>query len=149
MEPAKSWHQELVSKRNVHIDFDCVWHTSNEQVDFWEFPKKAYRSGIPFGANNPVNRLSKSKIEYSVNTVSLNDLLERYNAPKEIDYISIDTEGTELEIIRNFDFDKYTISVMTIEHNSNRNEMYSLLTSRGYRRVLENVSMMDDWYILG
>ena len=32
-------------------------------------------------------------------TVSLNQLLEQYNAPNKIDYISIDTEGAEFEII--------------------------------------------------
>ena len=32
LEPTKSWHHELSSKRNVHIEFDCVWHSSNEQV---------------------------------------------------------------------------------------------------------------------
>ena len=147
-EPAKSMHRELTNNRNVHLDFDCVWHTSNEQVTFWEFPKKVRRSGIPLG-NNPVYSVSKSKIEYSANTVSLNDLLERYDAPKEIDYLSIDTEGTEFEIIKDFDFKKYKIAVITIEHNGNREEIYSLLSSYGYRRVLESVSIVDDWYVLG
>ncbi|MCY3725597.1 MAG: FkbM family methyltransferase [Rhodobacteraceae bacterium] len=148
-EPSKGWHQELTSNRNAHIDFDCVWHTSNEQVKFWEFPKASYLSGIPFGTTKPVKRVSKSKIEYTVNTVSLNDLLERYDAPKEIDYLSIDAEGTEFEIIQNFDFKKYKIAVITIEPNENREEIFTLLSSYGYRRVLESVSMMDDWYVLG
>ena len=104
-EPARSTHRKLIDSRNVHIDFDCVWHTSREKVKFWEFPKKAQLSGIPLGINCPVNHVSKSSIEYEVDTISLNNLLERYDAPREIDYLSIDTEGTEFEIIRNFDFD--------------------------------------------
>ena len=35
---------------------------------------------------------------YDVKTISLNDLLEKYDAPREIDYLSIDTEGGEFEI---------------------------------------------------
>ncbi|MCY3628032.1 MAG: FkbM family methyltransferase [Gammaproteobacteria bacterium] len=147
-EPARSTHRKLIDSRNAHIDFDCVWHTSKEQVKFREFPRKAHRSGIPLGINCPVNHVSKSSIEYEVDTVSLNDLLERYYAPNEIDYISIDTEGTEFEIIRNFDFRKYRIAVITIEHNKNRDKIFKLLSSYGYKRVLESVSVVDDWYVL-
>ena len=55
--------------------------------------------------------------EEIVETISLNDLLDFYNAPKLIDYISIDTEGSELDIIQNFDFKKRTINIISIEHN--------------------------------
>ena len=91
----------------------------------------------------------KGRKEYTVKTVSLNDLLERYKAPYDIDYLSIDTEGTELEILRTFDFNKYSFSVITVEHNfsSDRDGQYDLLSKNGYRRILENVSYVDDWYL--
>ena len=37
----------------------------------------------------------------------MNDLLEKYNAPLFIDYLSLDTEGSELEILKFIDFKKY------------------------------------------
>ena len=33
---------------------------------------------------------------YTVKTLTLNDLLEKYNLPSIIDYLSIDTEGASL-----------------------------------------------------
>ena len=150
VEPDKSWQNDLIKNRNVHVDFDCVWHSSNEQVDFWEFHKRGL-SGVPNGLRVRVKkRFNNQKKVYSVNTVSLNDLLERYNAPNKIDYLSIDTEGTELEIMRNFNFDKYKFSVITIEHNytSDREKQHELLSSNGYKRVLKNISQFDDWYLL-
>ena len=53
-------------------------------------------------------RLKNSKKEI-VETITLNDLLDFYNAPKIIDYLSIDSEGSELDILKSFDFSKRKI----------------------------------------
>jgi hypothetical protein len=84
-----------------------------------------------------------------VDTISLNDLLKKYNAPNIIDYISIDTEGSELDILNNFDFNSYQFRVITCEHNysSNRDKIYNLLSNNGYKRVMSDISQFDDWYI--
>ena len=87
---------------------------------------------------------------YKVNTISLNDLLKKYNAPQEIDYLSIDTEGSEFDILSAFDFDAYKIKVITCEHNYTpmRDKIFDLLTSKGYKRIYEESSGFDDWYVL-
>lgn len=41
---------------------------------------------------------------YDVETISLFDLLDKYEAPKKIDYSSIDNVGSKMYIITNFDF---------------------------------------------
>ena len=63
-------------------------------------------------------------------------LLTKYNAPKEIDYLSIDTEGSEFEILNNFDFDRHQIKVITCEHNFTpmRSKIFDLLIRNGYAR---------------
>ena len=62
-------------------------------------------------------------------TVSLTDLLDDHSAPLEIDYLSIDCEGSELEILKNHNFDKYSFKVITCEHNftEKRKKIYDLL----------------------
>jgi len=55
-----------------------------------------------------------------VQTISLNDLLEQDGAPSRIDYISLDTEGSELEILSTFDFDRWNVANWTVEHNDYR-----------------------------
>lgn len=86
---------------------------------------------------------------YTVETLSLNDLLGFYNAPESIDYLSIDTEGSEYEILNSFNFSKYSITIITVEHNftPKRDDIFKLLVRNGYRRVFETISMFDDWYI--
>ena len=71
-------------------------------------------------------------------------------APKIIDYLSIDTEGSEYEILKNFDFKSYKLKVITCEHNynENREKIYNLLSDNGYKRKLTKISKFEDWYIL-
>ena len=69
---------------------------------------------------------------------------------KQIDYISIDTEGSEFEILKNFDFKKRNIEIFTIEHNfieEKRDKIFKIMTKNDYKRVFENLSHWDDWYV--
>eukprot|EP00977_Amphora_coffeiformis_P001331 scaffold278_cov195-Amphora_coffeaeformis.AAC.16 len=68
-------------------------------------------------------------------TVPLATILERFQAPKVIDYLSLDVEGAEWFIMGNFDFDKYQFQVLTIERPSE--ELQILLGSHGYRKIYD------------
>jgi len=60
-----------------------------------------------------LNKL-KNKIKIK-KTKNLQKILEENNAPFIIDYFSLDVEGAETEIIKNFDFSKYIFLSMTVE----------------------------------
>lgn len=53
----------------------------------------------------------------TVETITIEDIISQYNLPNHIDYISLDTEGSELAILNSFDFKKYNVKCWTIEHN--------------------------------
>ena len=76
-------------------------------------------------------------------------MLDKHGAPHKIDYLSIDTEGSEYDILKDFNFEKYDISIITCEHNftNSREDIYSLLTSNGYERKYTGASKFDDWYV--
>lgn len=80
-------------------------------------------------------------------TISLHDFLKQHNAPHEIDYLSIDTEGSELEILSAFPFSEWKIRLLTVEHNfaPQREQIRLLMMKHGYQRI---ESKWDDWYIL-
>jgi FkbM family methyltransferase len=75
-------------------------------------------------------------------------VLREHAAPRVIDYWSLDTEGSELAILRSFPFDEYTVRVLTVEHNFTpaRAAIRELLESRGYR--LARSLGIDDGYVL-
>jgi len=148
-EPAKIWHRNLRLNRNSFIDTNAVWKNSNSQLVFNETDSAEYSTIEYFSDLDMHRNIRLDGKKYEVNTISLNDLLLRYRAPSIIDYLSIDTEGSEIDILESFDFNQYTFSVITIEHNytDSRNRIYELLSSKGYRRVNKNVSQFDDWYV--
>lgn len=79
-----------------------------------------------------------------VKTFPLVDILKKHNAPKIIDYFSIDVEGAETRILRNFPFDEYRFLSLTIERP--KEEIQELLLKHGYI-LIKRIPGMDDFYI--
>ena len=148
-EPAKIYHQKLVINRKCQIEKKCIWTESKKKLKFKETSLPGLSTIEHFSYSDHHKNLRKNGELYSVETLSLNDFLFKYNAPNVIDYLSIDTEGSEYEILKNFNFDKYKFNVITVEHNysKNREKIFSLLTKNGYCRKFEELSQFDDWYV--
>jgi len=148
-EPARIWHAELKRNRNVNIDTGCVWSQSGATISFNEVTGAALSTINSFSSSDYNSGSREKGNKYDVETISLSDLLSKYNAPAHIDYLSIDTEGSEFEILKAFDFKKYDFSCITVEHNHTpmRDEIHSLLTENGYTRKYVEVSQVDDWYV--
>ena len=148
-EPAKIWHQELSKIRLCKVDLRCVTSKSGESLDFNETPNPEFSTLSRYEGADSHLQSRLDGVHYEVESVSLNDLLTFHNSPEVIDYLSIDTEGSELDILQNLDFEKYSFRVLTIEHNftSKREAIQQLLTENGYKHVLSNVSQQDDWFV--
>jgi FkbM family methyltransferase len=148
-EPGINWHEELVKNRNVSIDFRCVSTKSKEIIDFAECGIPEISSMLShIHVDHWYEQRKKNKI-YQVETVTLDDLLIQNNAPSTVDYISIDTEGSELDILESFSFD-WNTTLFTVEHNyivSKRDSVQDLMASKGYVRIFPEISEWDDWYI--
>ena len=51
---------------------------------------------------------------------------------KTVDYLSIDVEGAELEVLRGIDFANVQVNVIGVEHSERFPEVYDLLTAAGF-----------------
>ena len=148
-EPNTQWHKDLKNNRSAKIETNCVWSRSEETLNFMELEDKEFSTIEEFSDNDDHKRSYKRFIKSKVKTISLEDMLDKHGAPSKIDYLSIDTEGSEFEILKDFDFEKYDIKIITCEHNftESRKDIFSLLTSNGYQRKLTGASKFDDWYV--
>ena len=150
-EPFPGWHAGLRSNRNARIDCRCVWRETGEKLEFLAANRYPELSTLKTFAANDLHadaRRVNSEI-ILVATVSLNDLLAEHEAPGVIDYLSVDTEGSEFDILNAFDFEKFKVRVLTVEHNfrlDTRDSIRRLLEAQGFVRELEIFSKADDWY---
>ena len=76
-------------------------------------------------------------------------VLTEASAPAVIDFMSLDVEGSELTVLRNFPLDSYRIRSACIEHNgrSDLPEMEGIMREHGLVRVLKGFSGVDAWFI--
>ena len=147
-EPIPNRFEKLVKNRLNSICFkEAVYNQSGLTLTFDIANNFDLLSGIAhhIDANKSVVNANKTSIQ--VQTISLLDVLDKANAPSFIDYMSLDTEGSEFEILKNFDFEKYTFGLIDIEHNyiePRRTEIKNLLLSKGY--IYKGENKWDDMY---
>jgi len=149
-EPAKMWHESLLANRQCHIDFSCVSTTTGDTVKFTEAGEYSTISDYIKADHHSHRR--QSKTEYEVQTITLEDLLNKYNTPPIVDYLSIDTEGSEFDILQTYfsNPNHRKITAITVEHNYTpaKDQIHNLLTGLGYSQHDPHETRWDSWYFL-
>ena len=79
-------------------------------------------------------------------TKTLETILKQFNAPTIIDYLSLDVEGAETRVLKNFPFDKYKFLTMTVERPPI--ELENILFDNDYVFVMKSKLMeFDSFYV--
>lgn len=147
VEPNKKIFQKLSNNRKCKCVNTCI--SGDGKV-------KEFLSLNPSGWSGIKDFLRPSALKqrilesYQIDTVTLLDLFRQHDVPKYIDYLSLDTEGSEYEILKNFPFDLYYIKLITVEHGkqeTKRNKILDLLTTNHFERHNIKRNTIDDYYI--
>lgn len=148
-EPARGWHAALAQNRTAAILHKCVWRESGQMMPFREAPMGEFSTLDAYAETDSHAKRRTQGTVYEVETLSLNDWLEQAAAPRRIDLLSVDTEGSELEILSAVDFAKWQFSVVVVEHNyrPDRAQIADLMAAQGYLRAPAAISKYDDWYV--
>jgi FkbM family methyltransferase len=143
--------ERLAELRSSSICRKAVHKRSGETLEFWHVPDHPGLASLAEYALNDMHAATRQRahVPIMVETISLNDLLSSFGAPRVIDYINIDTEGSEYDILCAFDFDYYDVHLFSVEHNYSASEqrVTNLLSERGYRRVFPKLSRIDGWFV--
>jgi len=72
--------------------------------------------------------------EVEVQCYDINKILEKYGYHS-IDFISVDTEGNELEILKAIDFSKTHVKAITVENNFKIPDFNNYLITKGFEKL--------------
>ena len=153
IEPSPRRYNFLSENRNCICENVAISNT-NKTVDFMDI------SGYGKGLSGIINNYSpmhehriKQEIKHAKNKgyeiikvacVTLNSILIKHNITH-VDFLSIDTEGSELDALNGIDFSSVQIKSITIENNYKDQSIDDFLTNKGYKKIMSlNV---DDIYI--
>jgi len=144
VEPEPSWHEELHANRSVKIDHRAVWSKTGERLPFIS---DGVLSSLENRAKMDMHERAGPVIE--IETISLVDLLDFHKAPATINFVSLDTEGSEWDIIKAFPFERYNIRALCIEHNFSpaQGRIKDKMVSMGFLQVAAHLSRFDSWFV--
>jgi FkbM family methyltransferase len=87
--------------------------------------------------------VAEAEIEVPVRT--LDDILEQAGAPSPIDFVSIDVEGHEVEVLSGFDLARWRPRLVLIEDHVTSLATHRTLTRAGYRLIRR--TGLNGWYV--
>ena len=153
VEPNEYFYSQLLQNRNC-TTFNCCIYDRNADVRFVEADTlggilETYHPSLLDIARThlrlPVDKTG-APTTVTKKARTIRSILDSANAPPVIDYWSLDTEGSELAILKSFPFDSYSFQVLTVEHNRLpvRREIRAFLEQAGYCWIAE--LGVDDCY---
>tara|TARA_B100001093_G_C26755017_1_gene982957 strand:+ start:66 stop:716 length:651 start_codon:yes stop_codon:yes gene_type:complete len=124
---------KIFRKKDINLNYlvsNCI-----KDVTFYFFKETALNGilsqrRIDFLNENSIRPLKKEKIR----TTTLNEILQIYfkNRKNKIDFLTIDVEGHDFEVLKSIDLDKYFVKLILIEVNENKKLVDIYLKKNGY-----------------
>lgn len=126
-------------KNSICLNYACVSNDFNEKFVYGDFANNSLMGSIN-GSRRKNNELVK------VQAITLEKILKKYDI-KHIDFLSLDTEGYELNILKGLNLDKYRPNYMLIEiYKKDYENIIKFLKIKKYRLIsnFSNYNKIDN-----
>lgn len=147
VEPNRSSHGTIAANRTAILCPEAAFREDGQILTFDEHEDGEYSRLSDHTEAKAEGGVSQS---YTVETITLNTLFERHNAPTEIDFVSIDTEGSEVAVLEGLDPQRWQVKVFAIEHNFEAEKLAAIkdwMRNAGYRRAFADHFEYDCIYV--
>lgn len=147
VEPIKDVFEKLEKNRVCKCIHGVISGNDEEFANFFHIPGDLEMlSGILEKYDEKhLERLKREGVEggeiISIKNYNFNNII----TTNDIDYLSIDTEGSEFDILESIDFSKYTIKVISIENDYNDKRINNFLKEKEFQ-YLKTIGS-DDIYL--
>ena len=115
-------------------------------------PEQQKFAKVVVATNPELSKIAKRKIltkSHTVPAFTLTEILEKYFVSNELDFLSIDTEGNDIDILKSVNFRDYRIKSICVEHNYSvgSEEVIEYMDKVGYKLVFNEHSKHDYWFV--
>ena len=152
IEPTPSLYEYLKETRNCKVINVAV----DAKCGMREFLDVSIRGHRCYNSFEEINRVQELFPEFENSDIqpitvicqTLEAVLELFDAPNYIHYMSLDIEGAELACLEGCDFSRRKFGALTREHNhiaDNRDGVRKFMHQHGYR--LEKQVEFEDWFL--
>ena len=142
-------YNQLVKNRDCTCVLACM-SDIEEEVEFMTFKNGGDAVGgiikyyAPEHVEKQIKKWEHNSSKVVVNTRTAHDILGEHKVEK-VDYLSIDTEGSDFLILKSIDLKQLNVKCISIENNYGNSDIKKYLEDQGYRfsRRFRN----DDVYV--
>jgi FkbM family methyltransferase len=115
IEPIVRLHEQNVKYRPLDINLNVAVSNEGGGLDFYEVENADGISTVDIEEVEKIHKKGLQTKHYKVQTIKLDDIVEKYAPRKNIDFIKIDVEGWEKQVLEGLNLKKYRPTVFCIE----------------------------------
>lgn len=142
IEPTKHYYQKLCNNRSSY-NFNYVIHDSTEPIIFCSLPTDCLNGVLSSYHERHIRRINKEieeqknngndteTIKYVIKPKTMDYVLTKVGV-KNIDFLSLDTEGSELNILKTINWNTTKIKVICVEDNYGDPFLHKFLREHDY-----------------
>ena len=131
----KHLHSIYAKSKNVHL---CNYAVANktQTSNFYMYGKDKHAQVSTLSDEFKQRVIHTHGDKYlepiKVETMPLKKLLVEYNSPDKIDFMSIDCEGSDMEVLQSMDWVRFEVNLVCIEHSMDKTMLMEYMNSIGY-----------------
>lgn len=141
VEPLPDFHQRLAAARPRDVNLQAVIGTAHGQRTFFEIAELPENSTSDEHVMALLKEQGRTVRTHEIEVLSLEHVCERYAGERVIDFMKIDVEGGELEVLQSADWQRFRPILLVIEAVvvNGREETWAgwepVITGSGYEKV--------------
>ena len=144
VEPIKSLHEQLQKERPRDTNLQCgIGSKAGEEALFREYKNISGHSTF-VDSQKEAHDESVESVDYKVQIQTLEQIFNKYK-PGHINFLKIDVEGYEYEVIKGNNWLKYRPEVICIEANHIDKPWQKILEQKNYKLFIHDG--LNDYYV--
>jgi FkbM family methyltransferase len=127
-------------QRSRDLNLNVGLGNSNQYIPFYLLSADTLSSFNKEDAERNCKQYNERIVDIiNIQMCTLKDILDKFSGSlKKIDFLSVDVEGFELDVLKGNDWNKYRPTLILIEININGERIISFLKENGYEIVFKN-----------